>query len=50
MEKISWTDLVNKYYKEERNMTQTIKIRKGKWIGHISHGNCILKQVIEGRI
>jgi hypothetical protein len=28
----------------------TIKGRKANWIGHILHRNCLLKQVIEGKI
>jgi hypothetical protein len=35
--------------KEERNILQAIKIRKGKWIGHILRRNCLLKCVIEGK-
>jgi hypothetical protein len=35
---------------EERNILQTIKIRKTKWIGHILRRNCLLKHVIEGKI
>ena len=53
--KISWTNRVrNKEVlhrvKKERNMLQTIKRRKAKWIGHILHRNCLLKQVTEGKI
>ena len=36
--------------KEERNILQTIKIRKTNWIGHILGRNCLLKNVIEGKI
>jgi hypothetical protein len=36
--------------KEERNILQTIKVRKVNWIGHILCGNCIVKNVMEGRI
>ena len=36
--------------KEERNILQTIIGRKGKWIGHILCRNCILKDVMEGKI
>jgi hypothetical protein len=40
MEKISWTDHENKEevlqgVKEERNILQTAKRRKAKWVGHI---------------
>jgi hypothetical protein len=27
-----------------------IKRRKGKWFGHISHRNCLLNHVVEGKI
>ena len=33
--------------KEERNILRTMKRRKANWIGHILHGNCFLKHVIE---
>jgi hypothetical protein len=36
--------------KEERNIVHTIKRRKANWIGHILRRNCLLKQVIEGKI
>ena len=36
--------------KEERNILNTIKRRKTYWIGHILRSNCLLKQVIEGKI
>jgi hypothetical protein len=55
MEKISWTDHAGKEevlqrVKEERNILQTINRRKANWISHILHKNCLLKQVIEGKI
>src|SRR5215468_10563945 len=55
MEKISWTDLVrNKEVllrvKEQRNILPEISKRKANWIGHILCRNCLLQQVIEGRI
>jgi hypothetical protein len=37
-------------FKEERNIIQTIKRRKARWIGHILHRNCLMKHVIEGYI
>ena len=55
MEKISWTDHVRNEevlfrVNEERNILyETIK-RKANWIGHILSRNCLLKQVIEGKI
>jgi hypothetical protein len=55
MEKISWTDRVRNEevlhrVKEERNIVKTIKRRKANWIGHILRRNCLLKQVIEGKL
>jgi hypothetical protein len=35
---------------EERNILHTVTRRKANWIGHSWHRNCLLKQVIEGRI
>jgi hypothetical protein len=35
--------------KEERNILHTIQRRKGNWIGHILHNNCLLKHVFEGK-
>jgi hypothetical protein len=55
METISWTDHVRNEEvlhtaKEERNILQTIKRAKAKWIGHILHRNCLLKQATEGKL
>jgi hypothetical protein len=54
MEKISWTDHVGngmlQGVKEERSILQTIRRRQGNWLGHILRRNCLLKQVIEGKI
>ena len=36
--------------KEERNILHEISKRKANWIGHISHRNCLLQRVIEGKI
>ena len=52
---INWTDLVRNGevvlgVKEERNVLPAIQRRKVNWIGHILHRNCILKQVIEGKL
>jgi len=43
---------MERYYivKTERNIINTIKRRKANWIGHILCGNCLLKQVIAGKI
>jgi hypothetical protein len=35
---------------EQRNILHEIRKRKANWIGHILRKNCILKQVIEGKI
>ena len=35
---------------EQRNILHEISKRKANWIGHILHKNCLLKQVIEGKI
>ena len=55
MEKISCTDRVRNEdvllrVNEQRNILQEIRKRKGNWIGHILRRNCLLKQVIEGKI
>jgi hypothetical protein len=54
IEKISWTDRVrNKEVlhrgNKERNVLQTIR-KKANWIGHIWPRNCLLKQVIDGKM
>jgi hypothetical protein len=55
MEKISWTDHVRNEevllrVKEQRNILHEISKRKDNSIGHILRRNCLLKQVIEGKI
>ena len=35
---------------EQRNILNEIRKRKANWIGHILGRNCLLKQVIEGKI
>jgi hypothetical protein len=55
MEKISWTDRVRNEevllrVKKQRNILHEISKRKFNWIGHILHRNCLLQQVIEGKI
>ena len=35
---------------EQRNVLYEIRKRKAIWIGHILRRNCLLKQVIEGKI
>jgi hypothetical protein len=55
MEKISWTNHVRNEevlfrLNEQRNIVHEIRKRKANWIGHILRRNCLLKQVIEGKI
>ena len=55
MEKISWTDHVRNEdvlirVNEQRNILHEIRKRKANWIGQILRRNCLLKQVIEGKI
>ena len=55
MEKISWTDHVRNEevllrVNEQRNILHEIRKRKSNWFGHILRRNCLLKQVIEGKI
>jgi hypothetical protein len=55
MEKISWTNHVRNEevllrVSEQRNILHEIGIRKANWIGHVLRRNCLLKEVIEGKI
>ena len=55
MEKIGWTDHVRNEevllrVNKQRNILEEIRKRKANWIGHILRRNCLLKQVIEGKI
>jgi hypothetical protein len=55
VERISWTNHVrNKEVllkvKEQRNILHEISKRKANCIGHILRRNCLLKQVVEGKI
>ena len=55
MEKISWTDHARNEevllrVNEQRNILHEIRERKDNWIGHILRRNCLLKQVIKGKI
>jgi hypothetical protein len=50
-----WTDRVRNEevlltVKEQRNFLHEICKRKANWIGHILRRNCLLQQVIEGKI
>ena len=35
---------------EQRNILHEIRKRKANWIGHLLRRNCLLKQVIKGKI
>jgi hypothetical protein len=55
MENISWTDRVRNEevllrVKEQRIILHEESKRKANWIGHILRRNCLLQQVIEGKI
>jgi hypothetical protein len=55
MEKIRWTDHgrneeVLLRVNEQRNILHEIRKRKANWIGHILRRNCLVQQVIEGKI
>jgi len=52
---ISWTDHVRSEgvllrVNEQRNILYEIRKRRANWIVHILRRNCLLKQVIEGKI
>jgi len=52
---ISWTYHVRNEeillrVKKQRNILHEISKRKANWIGHILRRNCLLQQVIEGKI
>jgi hypothetical protein len=52
---ISWTDHVRNEEvllraKEQRNILHEISKRNTNWLGHILRRNCLLQQVIEGKI
>ena len=55
MEKISWIDHMRNEevlltVSEQRNILHAVRKRKANWIGHILRRNCLLEQVIEGKI
>ena len=55
MEKISWTDHVRNEevllrVSEQRNILHEIRKRKANWIGQILRRNCLVRQVIEGKV
>jgi hypothetical protein len=55
MEKISWNDHVRNEeallrVQEQKNILHETSKRKANWIGHFLCRNCLLRQVIEGKI
>ena len=55
IEKIKWTDRVTneevlRRVGEERTIIKTIRQRKANWLGHVLRRNCLLHDVIEGRL
>jgi hypothetical protein len=55
IEKISWTDHVRNEevllrVKKQRNILHEMCKQKDNWIGHILRRNCLLRQIIEGKI
>ena len=55
MEQISWTNHVRNEkvllrVNDQRNILHEIRKRKANWIGHVLRRNCLLQQVIEGKI
>jgi len=36
--------------KEERDILRRVNRRKGDWISHILHRNCLLKHCIDGKV
>jgi hypothetical protein len=53
--KIRWTNHVRNEevlltVNEQRNILREISKRRANWIGHILRRNCLLQQVIEGKI
>ena len=55
MEKISWVERKTNeevliMVEEKRELMDRIMNTKKRWIGHVIHGNGLLKGVIEGRI
>jgi hypothetical protein len=55
VEKINWTEHVRseevlRRVKKQWNILYVINKRKANWIGHILPRNCLLHQVIEGKV
>jgi hypothetical protein len=43
-------NLIHSWLKEQRNILHEISTWKGNWNGHILRRNCLLQQVIEGKV
>ena len=55
LDTLGWTDHVRNEdvllrVKEQRNILHEIRKRKANWIGHILRRNCLLQQVILGKV
>jgi hypothetical protein len=55
MKQISWTENVRNEdvllrVEEQRDILQETSKWKANWVGHIARSNCLLQQVIEGKI
>jgi hypothetical protein len=48
--KCQYSSLVLLIVNEQRNILHEIRKRKANWLGHVLRQNCLLKQVIEGKI
>jgi hypothetical protein len=44
------SDKVSRRVKEDSNMLQRVNRRMANWIGQIVRRDCLLKQVIEGKV
>jgi len=54
-DKINWTDHVRSRevllrVNDQRNILHETRKQKVNWIGHILHGNCLLKHVLKGKV
>jgi hypothetical protein len=55
LEEISWTERIRNEevllrVKEQRNILHEIRKRRTNWIGRLLRRNCLLQQVIEGKV
>jgi hypothetical protein len=50
LERLNFEPSINFRVKEQRNILHEVSKRKANWIGHILRRNCLLQQVIEGKI